>query len=149
MTQNDLDEVYALEQASYSHPWTFGILRDCLNVGYLGRVLERADKQIDGYSIMSSGGGEAHILNLCVRKDIRGRGMGRRLLLTLLSDAQVLEADTLYLEVRESNKVAISLYESLGFNELGMRPSYYPAKNGREDALIFAKNINPAGGDQV
>ncbi|VAW85474.1 Ribosomal-protein-S18p-alanine acetyltransferase [hydrothermal vent metagenome] len=141
MTPTDLDEIYVLEQASYPYPWTFGILKDCLKVGYLGRILENYNKEIDAYSIMSSGGGEAHILNLCVRAELRGRGLGRYLLHTLLDDAKTLKADTVLLEVRSSNKAAITLYESTGFNELDVRHNYYPAKKGREDAIIFAKYI--------
>jgi len=143
MTPADLDEIYVLEQASYPYPWTFGILKDCLKVGYLGRVLENKNKDIDAYSIMSSGGGEAHILNLCVKTELRGQGLGRYLLDTLLDDAKILKADTVLLEVRSSNKAAITLYDSVGFNELDVRRNYYPAKKGREDALVFAKYIKP------
>ncbi len=141
MTPADLDEVYVLEQASYPYPWTLGILKDCLKTGYLGRVLENENKGIDAYSIMSSGGGEAHVLNLCVRAERQGQGLGRYLLLSLLDDAKTLKTDTVLLEVRSSNKAAIALYESIGFNELDVRLGYYPAKKGREDAIIFAKHI--------
>jgi len=141
MTQADLDEVYKLEQASYPYPWTLGILQNCLKTGYLGRVLENENKGIDAYSIMSSGGGEAHVLNLCVRAEVQGQGLGRYLLLSLFDDAKILKSDTVLLEVRPSNKAAIALYESVGFNELDVRRNYYPTTKGREDAIIFAKHI--------
>lgn len=141
MTAADLNEVYILEQAAYPYPWSFGILSDCLKVAYLARVLDNAGQAIDAYGIMSSGGGEAHILNLCVRAELRGQGLGRYLLLSLLADAKALEVDTVLLEVRQSNKAAISLYESIGFNELGIRNGYYPTNKGREDAIIFAKQL--------
>ncbi|NOY72854.1 MAG: ribosomal protein S18-alanine N-acetyltransferase [Gammaproteobacteria bacterium] len=141
MTAADLNEVYVLEQASYSYPWSFGILSDCLKTAYLTRVLDNAGQAIDAYGIMSSGGGEAHILNLCVRTKLRGQGLGRYLLLSLLAEAKALEVDTVLLEVRQSNKAAISLYESIGFNELDIRHGYYPSNKGRENAIIFAKEL--------
>ncbi len=141
MTPADLNEVYILEQAAYPHPWTLGIFSDCLKMAYLARVLENENKGIDAYGIMSSGGGEAHILNLCVKAELRSQGLGRYLLLSLLADAKKLDVDTVLLEVRQSNHVAISLYESIGFNELGTRYGYYPAKKGREDAIIFARHL--------
>jgi len=85
--------------------------------------------------------GECHILNLCVRPDKQGRGLGRRMLRRLLALARNHKADTAFLEVRVSNRLAIGLYEADGFCEVGMRRGYYPAAGGREDAVIMARPL--------
>ena len=74
----------------------------------------------------------------------QGRGHGRHLVQRLIDLARWHRAERLFLEVRPSNPVAQVLYESLGFNEIGRRPRYYPAKNGREDAIVMAMELLPA-----
>ena len=83
MTEEDLARVSAVERESYAFPWSEGIFRDCLRVGYVCRVVEIGFDLV-GYAVMSTGAGEAHILNLCVRETMRGRGIGRTLLRQLL-----------------------------------------------------------------
>jgi len=142
MQPADLDRVMAIERAAYEFPWTEGILRDCLRVGYSCWVLEERER-ILGYVILSVAAGEAHLLNLCIDPACRRQGYGRRLLEHALSVAGRLGAETLYLEVRVSNAAAIALYHAQGFNEIGVRPDYYPARNGREDALVMARVLRP------
>lgn len=144
MVPADVDAVMAIEQAAYEFPWTEGILRDCLRVGYSCWVLEHWDR-IEGYLILSVAAGEAHLLNLCVHPRCRRQGHGRRLLEHALDVATRLGADTLYLEVRVSNDAAIALYRGHGFNEIGIRHDYYPARNGREDALVMARVLDARG----
>lgn len=140
MTVEDLATVMAIELRAYPFPWTEGIFRDCLRVGYGGWVIER-NGEIHGYSVMMAGGGEAHVLNLCVKPESRGQGLGRLMMEHILAQASRLKADTLLLEVRPSNQAAIHLYHSMGFSELGVRKGYYPAVGGREDALILARHV--------
>lgn len=140
MQQADIDRVMDIEHSAYDFPWTAGIFRDCLRVGYCCWLL-RQRNHIDAYSIMTVGAGEAHILNLCVRPDMQGRGLGRAMLEHLLELAVDHRADTVFLEVRPSNGIAINLYENTGFNCVGVRRNYYPAFSGREDALILAKTL--------
>jgi len=140
MTDADVDAVMAIEQAAYEFPWTAGILRDCLRVGYSCWVMED-DQAIQAYAVMSIGGGEAHVLNLCVHPRRQRRGLGRKLLRHLTALARRHAADTLLLEVRPSNRAALALYKAAGFNEVGVRKAYYPARNGREDALILALSL--------
>jgi ribosomal-protein-alanine N-acetyltransferase len=90
---------------------------------------------------MSVAADEAHLLNLCVRPDKQGQGLGRRMLTHMVDLAGRTGADTMLLEVRFSNQVAIALYTSLGFAELGTRRSYYPARQGREDALVLGRAL--------
>ncbi|MCW8906219.1 MAG: ribosomal protein S18-alanine N-acetyltransferase [Sedimenticola sp.] len=138
LREDDLDAIMAVELRCYQHPWTAGIFRDSLRVGYScwGCFL---GQQLLGYGIMSVAAGEAHLLNICVDPRYRGQGLARRLIQRLISQARERDADTLFLEVRVSNRVAQGLYGSLGFNEIGQRRGYYPASGGREDAILFAK----------
>ena len=140
MLEEDLEQVMAIELASYSHPWTRGIFRDCLRVGYYCQILE-IENCICGYAVMSEAVGEAHILNVCVSPEHQGEGLGKILIEYLLDSARRMSADIVLLEVRPSNKKAVSLYHDMGFCEVGTRKNYYPDHNGREDALILALNL--------
>lgn len=137
MREEDLDAVMEIEHLGYAQPWTRGIFHDCLRVGYLCQVLE-IEGEVHAYGVMSSGGGEAHVLNLCVRRQSQRQGLGRMMLGHLIDAARRLHVDLVLLEVRPSNSSAVGLYLSMGFSEVGLRRNYYPAKGGREDALIMA-----------
>jgi [ribosomal protein S18]-alanine N-acetyltransferase len=136
MTDGDVRAVVEIERASYQFPWSEGIFRDCLRVGYICRVVLSGDELV-GYGIMSTGAGEAHILNLCVRDSNRCRGIGRTLLEHLLGRAGAGGSSEAYLEVRPSNISAIRLYQTLGFEPIGIRRGYYQAVGGREDAAVL------------
>ena len=136
MTPGDLPAVAAVEAASYPFPWTEGIFRDCLRVGYLCRVAD-FDGEIVAYGVVAMGAGEAHLLNLCVRGDLRGRNIGRQMLLLLLERSRQAGMEAVFLEVRPSNPHAIALYQSVGFTRVGLRTGYYQAEGGREDALVL------------
>lgn len=140
MREADLDVVLAIERRAYAFPWTLGIFRDCLLAGYPAWVLVRGD-DILGYGVLSLAADEAHVLNLCTAPEAQGRGHGRRLLRALMQVARGRGARRVFLEVRPSNAPAIALYHDEGFNEIGRRPRYYPAHNGREDALVMALEL--------
>jgi ribosomal-protein-alanine N-acetyltransferase len=136
MTEADVSAVVALERASYQFPWSEGIFRDCLRVGYVCRVVTATNRLI-GYGVMSVGAGEAHILNLCIDSGFRCQGIGRRMLDYLLDRGAAAGMTEAFLEVRPSNTAAIRLYLSLGFDQVGMRRGYYQAVGGREDAAVL------------
>jgi ribosomal-protein-alanine N-acetyltransferase len=138
MEEDDLERVMVIETSCYDHPWTHNIFSDCLRVGYCAWVME-IDEEIIGYGVMSIAAGESHILNICVHPDFQGRGLGRKILKRFISLAADHNVDTIFLEVRITNKVAQILYTSEGFNEIGQRRGYYPGDKGREDALVFAR----------
>jgi ribosomal-protein-alanine N-acetyltransferase len=140
MTPGDLPAVAAVERASYPYPWSEGIFRDCLRVGYLCRVAE-LEGEVVAYGIVAMGAGEAHILNLCVRSDLRGRNIGRQMLMLLLERSRQAGVATVFLEVRPSNPHAIALYQSVGFAQVGLRKGYYQADGGREDALVLRLDL--------
>ena len=140
MRESDLEAVLAIERRAYEFPWTLGIFRDCLLANYPAWVLAQGD-HIVGYGLLSLAADEAHILNVCTAPEAQGQGHGRRLLRTLLQLARGRGAKRVFLEVRPSNGPAIALYDAEGFNEIGRRPRYYPARNGREDALVMALEL--------
>lgn len=141
MNYADLKQVSAVEKRAYPHPWTLGIFRDCLRVGYNAWVVT-LDDQIIGYGIVMLSPGEAHILNICIDPKYQGRGLGRYLLRHLVRKSNQTDIDMVLLEVRRSNASAQLLYQSEGFHELGVRKAYYPADGGREDAIILAKYLS-------
>jgi ribosomal-protein-alanine N-acetyltransferase len=140
----DVAEVVAIERASYQFPWSDGIFRDCLRVGYVCRVVTLS-RQVMAYGVMSFGAGEAHVLNLCVGEAHRCRGVGRRLMTVLLERANAAGMGEAFLEVRPSNTTAIRLYQSMGFEQVGMRRGYYQAAGGREDAAVLKRVLREPG----
>jgi ribosomal-protein-alanine N-acetyltransferase len=142
MNELDVPVVGAIERAGYQFPWSEGIFRDCLRVGYVCRVVE-VDGEMAGYGIMSVGAGEAHILNVCVRDEYRSRGLGRKMLQYLLERARIAGMYEAFLEVRPSNTTAARLYHSLGFEQVGIRRGYYQATVGREDAQVLRRILYP------
>jgi ribosomal-protein-alanine N-acetyltransferase len=141
MQSDDLAGVVALEHAVYPFPWSEQIFRDCLRVGYDCWVVD-AGGEVSGYAVMSMGAGECHILNLCVAPALRRQGAGRALLTMLLRRARQAGMLHAFLEVRPSNAAAIALYESMGFERIGLRRGYYQAEGGREDAIVYRKALD-------
>ncbi len=141
MQQQDVERVVAIERRVYEFPWTVGIFKDCIKIGYVCRVFE-SDSDIVGYGIMSVGSGECHILNLSVAPDHQGHGLGRLMVDRLVAIAKRNKVRIAFLEVRVSNNKAFNLYSGMGFNEIGRREDYYPASGGaRESALVLAKML--------
>jgi ribosomal-protein-alanine N-acetyltransferase len=136
MTEDDLDEIMCIEPHIYSHPWSRGNFVDSLRSGYASWVLLSED-EIIGYSLMMMVLDEAHLLNLSVAKPYQKRGLGRLLLEHMITVAKRHGAANMFLEVRPSNISAIALYENIGFNEMAIRRGYYPAQQGREDAVLM------------
>ena len=118
MVPEDITRVMQIEKTAYQFPWSDGIFRDCLRVGYVCCVAE-IDDIVVGYGIMSTGAGEAHVLNLCVGEEWRNRGLGAQILGHLVEFARALGVVEAFLEVRPSNTAAIRLYQSEGFSQIG------------------------------
>ena len=150
MREADVLEVMRDRAASYQFPWTEGIFRDCLRVGYVCRVVDRG-APVSGYGVMSVGAGEAHI-----SQPVRGarsyplpRRSARRCSCCLIERARAAGMAEAFLEVRPSNTMAIRLYQSLGFEQVGMRRGYYQAVNGREDAAVLKLSLRAAPAPQI
>lgn len=136
MSTADLDAVMVIENRIYPHPWTRGNFADALNAGchcwiagYRGTIV--------GYSVVAIAAGEAHLLNLSIAAEWQRRGLGAELLRFNLRLARDYGVESIFLEVRPSNTAARALYAQSGFREIGVRRAYYPAHDGREDALAL------------
>jgi len=140
MRLSDVKNVFAIDKDIYPFPWTEGIFTDCINAGQLC-IVNEIENKIVSYGVVGMIVNEAHILNLSVRRDMQGKRYGRELLVYLLDLVQRSGAERALLEVRESNQIALSLYQSMGFEEIGVRKDYYPAEGGRENAIVLAKAI--------
>jgi ribosomal-protein-alanine N-acetyltransferase len=136
MTEADLDAVLNIEYAAFSHPWTRGIFLDGLKSYEIWLMFE-GDQQV-GHGVINVIIDEAHLLNITVKPESQGRGLGLLLLDRLMKRAYELNGRECFLELRASNRSAYRLYERYGFNEVGRRRDYYPAVGGREDALVMA-----------
>jgi ribosomal-protein-alanine N-acetyltransferase len=140
MPETDVPAVMAIERVAYEFPWTEGVLRDCFRFGYICKVYETS-AGIIGYGIISIGAGECHFLNICIAPPHQQHGHGASLVAQLLKIARQKRAHMALLEVRVSNSAAFRLYHKMGFNEIGARRGYYPARVGREDALVLAREL--------
>lgn len=140
MTVDDVDAVMSIEINAYPFPWTEGIIRDCLRVGYSCWVMESL-AGIHAYAFLSIAAEECHVLNICVSPDRQRGGLGRQLMEYLIDVAIQHGARRCFLEVRPSNHGARRLYYGLGFKQIGRRKGYYPDELGREDAIVLARTL--------
>jgi len=139
MTEADLDQVMAVETASYPAPWSRDHFRSELSSPHaFPLVAELEDGTTAGYICPTLVFDEGEILNVTVRSDLRGRGIGRLLLETAVNRFRIRGAAWLYLEVRPSNRVAVALYQNCGFVTKGRRKAYY--ENG-EDAVLMEYDL--------
>jgi ribosomal-protein-alanine N-acetyltransferase len=138
--EKDVPQLVLIEEAAYTAPWSEETFKRCFSLGYHLWGLEYADHLV-GYIVYAIQVGECHILNLCVHPEHQKQGFGRQLMLHVLTLAKKNGAGIAFLEVRRSNIQAISLYKKMGFIQVAERKGYYPHENGREDAIIFAKDL--------
>jgi ribosomal-protein-alanine N-acetyltransferase len=142
MQKDDFDEVLAIEQRVYSHPWTRGNFEDSLSSGYQARLLRDAEGRLLGYFLTMTVLDESHLLNLSVDADAQHHGFGQRLMHEAVNLARQHELKTMLLEVRVSNRQAIAFYSRFGFREIGRRKNYYPfGQNEREDAIMMTMSL--------
>ena len=141
MHTGDADAVAAIEAQAYSFPWTRGNFIDSLAAGYAAQLLH-ADEQLVGYFIAMPGVDELHLLNITVTPAEQGQGYGSLLLVNVQALARQLSLPRLLLEVRGSNERARGLYLRRGFQDVGLRRGYYPAAQGREDALVMSLQLD-------
>lgn len=146
MQREDLARVLDIEVVSYEFCWTPGIFRDCIKAGHECWVLE-TEAGIIGYGVLAFGFDEAHLLNLCIAQEHQSQGHGRHLLRRMIDLARWHGVERLLLEVRPSNLAALRIYEAEDFFEIGTRPGYYPARRGREDAIVMSKRLRPQAPD--
>jgi ribosomal-protein-alanine N-acetyltransferase len=138
MQVGDLDHVLTIENDVYPYPWTRGNFLDSLYNGYETWVLREPSGALVGYFLLMLAVDEAHLLNISVRRDLHGQGIGRLQLDKASTLARERGMRSILLEVRPSNEGALAAYERYGFAEIGRRKGYYPANgNAREDAIVM------------
>lgn len=140
MAVADLDAVAAVEASLQDFPWTRGNFADSLHAGYSAWIASIGGEVI-GFSVVMQVLDEAHLLNIGIASQHQGRGFGARLLRQAMTNAAQNGAHWMFLEVRPGNARAVALYRHFGFHEIGRRKDYYPARQGREDALVFQKEL--------
>jgi [ribosomal protein S18]-alanine N-acetyltransferase len=140
MNARDLDAVTALEASIQAFPWSRGNFSDSLQTGHSAWVC-RLGGELIGFSVAMTVIDEAHLLNIGVAPRYQGCGYGARLLRHVMESAKSHGATRLFLEVRPSNARAVELYQHFGFRQIGQRRGYYPAAIGREDGLVFDKEL--------
>lgn len=143
LREDDLGQVAAIENATSAVPWTDKIFKDCFHAGYPGWVIEH-DGKIIGFAIISIHGDECHLLNLGIHPRYQRQGLGSQMLTHVINTAKLLGAMMIYLEVRESNARAIALYKKMQFLQIDVRKNYYPAHEGRENGLVYARTLGPS-----
>lgn len=143
MRIDDLNEVIAIENEVYTHPWTYGNFADALTAGNSAWVVREGGVLL-GYCVLMMAPDDAHLLNISVALAAQRRGIGRGLLEWVDAQARAHGLPSVLLEVRVSNARAQRIYEAAGYGRIGMRRSYYPAVGGREDAIVMRKILDAA-----
>jgi len=156
MEAGDLDEVLSIEQISHAHPWTRGNFSDSLAAGHWAYCIRPEASDINlgsyldpqvlwAYCVLYPAVDELHLLNITVAPKLRRLGIAVRMMKAIEGIAASRKMPRIILEVRPSNIPAITLYQSLGYETIGVRKGYYPADEStgqREDAQVMAKSIN-------
>jgi ribosomal-protein-alanine N-acetyltransferase len=137
MSEADLEAVLRIEREAHAHPWTLGNFSDALRSKYQCKIFESETGDMLGYAVLMLAVDEAELLDIAIAPKQQRRGWGRKLLDEMLALARRHDMRRMVLEVRASNSAAIALYRSAGFADIGLRREYYPAQNGREDAILM------------
>ena len=136
MCLEDVQQVISIEREIFLFPWSPGNFSDSIRSGYVCRAIVK-ESTILGYGITMMSPEEAHILTLGVSANWQKKGLGKMLIEYFTNYARLENAKSIWLDVRESNQGAVSLYKKMGFIHVAIRKGYYPAMWGREDALVM------------
>lgn len=142
MLQSDLTQVVDIEREANQFPWSRKNFEDCLKANHMAWVFLDDSNSISGFTIVQKVVDEAHILNICIKPSVQGQGHGRDLLNYIIDYAKKISSVLIVLEVRSSNKRAQHLYSRAGFNEMSVRKNYYPAAQGRENAVLMGMDLS-------
>jgi len=140
MRMSDLPEIAQLEKGLYQFPWSLGNFRDSITAGYDCWAVTHGETVI-GYPVLMIALDEAHLLNIAIASEWQNQGVGRAFLAHMIEVARSAGCQIIYLEVRPSNVGARHLYRTVGFQQIAIRPEYYPAMHGREDALFLGLTL--------
>lgn len=140
MTLDHVDQVAELEKLIFSIPWTYNMIANELKNEHASYYVAITDESlVIGYIGLHVAYDQGYITNIAVLPDFRSLGVGASLLSRAINRCNEAEVEKLTLEVRQSNEIAISLYQKFGFHVVGKRINYY--RNPTEDALIMLKSF--------
>lgn len=139
MTIQDCEQVAQIEAASFSVPWSLRAFTETVEKENFRYFVAEESGEILGYCGFLFVLDEAEIPNVCVKASARCRGIGKQMMTVLIEEAKKLGMAMLYLEVRESNAPARALYQSLGFEENGIRKNFY--EHPVEHAVLMSKAL--------
>jgi [ribosomal protein S18]-alanine N-acetyltransferase len=139
MSEADLDAVVAIEAATFPDPWPrHALAHEALENSFCSAFVAEVDGATAGYAFCWVIYEQAHLINIAVDEALRGQGFGEALLVHALRHARAQGADVIHLEVRESNRAAIALYQKHGFAILGRKDKYY---NDGSPAVLMEANL--------
>lgn len=145
MTKADISAVANIARSAMPFPWSVQVFEDCLKAHYHAWVMTEAstsgDHAVIGFGIVLLHPPECQLMNICVQPGHQNQGYGGKILKYMVDFARENGAIQMMLEVRKSNRAAISIYRSQQFIEIGERKYYYPAERGREDAIILVRHL--------
>lgn len=140
MNLDDLDQIMLVEHESFTLPWSRGAFyNELVQNQFANYIVLEVDEKVVGYCGVWIVTDEAHITNIAILPEYRGRKLGEALLRRIMDLARENGAKTMTLEVRVSNNVAQSLYRKLGFEGGAIRKNYYT--DNHEDALVMWVNL--------
>ncbi len=140
MREEDIDQVLTVEQASFTVPWSReAFYNELQNNKFAVYIVLEEDNKIIGYCGTWIVIDEAHVTNVAILPESRGRKLGETMMRKLMSVSREMGAKSMTLEVRVTNHVAQSLYRKLGFQNGGIRKNYY--SDNQEDALVMWVNL--------
>ena len=142
MEINDINKLVEIETEATEFPWSKKNFEDSLKAHNKGWVFLDKNENIEAFALIQKVVDEVHLLNICVRGDSQGKGLGRRVLEHVIDYAKSMASVLIVLEVRGSNKRAQHVYSQAGFNEMSVRKDYYPATVGREDAILMGLDLD-------
>jgi ribosomal-protein-alanine N-acetyltransferase len=142
VSHRDLDDILNIEQETQVTPWSAHVFSDCLIAEYVDYKINKGSNVL-GYYFASLYKDECHLLNIAVTSSLHGIGIGKNLMNHFINLCKSASVAGVYLEVRESNNLAIQFYKKQGFVEISIRRNYYRANfpDVRENALIFKLDI--------
>ena len=134
----DIEQILAIEEKVYSHPWTRGNFLDSFYSGQEACGLRNKSKNLLAYFVLMSVVDEMHLLNFTVDAKFQRQGLALVLLDKMSERVREKNIFSVLLEVRKSNQRALDIYQRYGFAEIGRRKAYYPSADGvREDAIVM------------
>ena len=134
-TENDIDEIFVIENASFTVPWSKQMIEETFENPYTKMFVAEDDKSVVGYSSLGLIVPDAELLSIAVKNEYRRQGIGEMLFDSVLAFADKEDVSDIFLEVRESNEAAIELYLKKGMEVIGRRKEYY--QKPVEDAVLM------------